>query len=162
MINPAAIGISILILLAVTTTVGSSSAKQDNIFKGSHRNLGIVLSDMSLKDVMRSYQQQTNTIVLHPSVLADPHILQIEVPSGATLQGQIVINDDIQLPLDRDSVPIDLSPYLKSGRTEVVITGTYSPAAASVLVQFEGPDTLVQQQTAGTGELNYQLNLVVE
>jgi hypothetical protein len=44
----------------------------------------------------------------------------------------------------------------------VVVTGTYTPASASVLIHFEGPDTLVQQQTEGAGELNYQLNLVVK
>jgi hypothetical protein len=162
MINPAAIGIAILILFAVTTTVGSSSAKQDNTFKGSHPNLGEVLSDISLKDVMRSYQHQTNTIVLTSSALEDPHMLQIEVPSGATLQGQVLINNQIRLPLDSDLLPLDVSPYLQSGRTEVVITGTYNPVSASALIRFEGPDTLVQQQTAGTGEINYQLNLVVE
>jgi hypothetical protein len=162
MINPAAIGVALLILLAATTTVGSSSAKQNYSFKGSQPTLSNILSSISLKDVMQSYQQQTNTISLNRDALAAPHWLTIKVPSGTSLQGTIVINNEARIPLDNGLPPLDLSPYLEPGLTQVSITGTFAPTAASASIQFEGPDTMVQQRTVGTGEINYQLNLVVE
>jgi hypothetical protein len=162
MINPAAIGVAILILLAVTTTVESSSAYRDYRFEGSQQSLSKILTSKRLKDAMGSYQRQTNVIDLHHTALESPHWLQIEVPTGMKPQGHISINDEVHLPLEDDLLPIDLSPYLKAGHTRITLTGTYVPASASALVRFTGPDTLVQQQTGSDGQLNYQLNLIVE
>ena len=162
MINPAAIGVAILILLAATATVGSSSIEKNPAFEGSQQTLSDLLARVNLKDAMQSYQRHVNTLILDPIALESPHLLQIEVPAGTSLQGQILINDEVRFALDSGPMPIDLGPYLQTGQTQVVVTGTYTPASALVLIHFEGPDTLVQQQTEGAGELNYQLNLVVK
>lgn len=162
MINPAALGVSLLILLAATMTVESSAAKNSSVFKGSQQTLSNLMVNVSLKEAISSYQRHTNTITLDAATLKAAHMLHIEVPLGTDLRGQLVINDDVRLALDDDLRPIDLGPYLSPGLTQVVVTGTYRPPSASVIIRFEGPTTVAQQQTAGVGELNYQLNLIVE
>ncbi len=163
MFNPSALGVALLVLLATTTMVGSSS-NGNRGFQVAHQSLGLLISDSSADHMMGSYQRQTNTISLRRNRLNEPHRLTISTEPGVTLRGTITINGATQqsLALDQISGSVDLSPYLAQAITDVVIVGTYEPAAASVTVTFDGPDTRVQQQAGGTGRVNYQLNLVVD
>ena len=120
------------------------------------------MSQASAKGVMESYQRQTNTISLDRADLDEPHLLSVSVPAGATLQGYIEIDGHTRVPLSHTPEVLDIGPYLGEAITRVIITGSYSPASAAVAIAFNGPNTVVQQQAAGTGRINYQLNLVVQ
>lgn len=160
--HPSVLGITLLILVAVTTAVGPSSANGNQPFGVSYQTLSAILAKASAKDVMASYQRQTNTISLERANLDEPHLLSVSVPSGATLQGYIEIDDHTRVPLSSSSEFLDISPYLSESITRVTISGSYSPSSASVAIAFNGPNTVVQQQTGGTGRINYQLNLLVQ
>ncbi|MGB6014029.1 MAG: hypothetical protein WBG32_04805, partial [Nodosilinea sp.] len=121
-----------------------------------------ILSKASAKYVMDSYQRQTNTITLDRASLDQPHLLSVSVPGGASLQGYIEIDDHTRVPLGNSADFIDVSPYLSESITQVTIVGSYSPASASVAIAFNGPGTVVQQQTGGTGQISYKLNLLVQ
>jgi hypothetical protein len=160
--HPSALGVALLILLAVTAAVGPSSARDQQTFGVTYQALSAILSQVSAKDVMDSYQRQTNTISLERANLDEPHLLSVSVPAGATLQGYIEIDDHTRVPLSSNSEFLDVSPYLSESITRVTIVGSYSPPSASVAIGFNGPNTVVQQQTGGTGRINYQLNLLVQ
>lgn len=160
--HPSALGGALLILVAVTAAVGPSSATGNPSFGVSYQTLSAILSKASAKEVMDSYQRQTNTISLERANLDEPHLLSVSVPAGATLQGYIEIDDHTRVPLENNTAFLDVSPYLNEAITQVTIVGSYSPASASVAIAFNGPNTVVQQQAAGTGRINYQLNLLVQ
>ncbi|MBW4459611.1 hypothetical protein [Nodosilinea sp. FACHB-141] len=160
--HPSALGVSLLILVAVTAAVGPSSANGNQSFGVSHQALSAILSRASAKDVMDSYQRQTNTISLDRANLDEPHLLSVSIPTGSSLQGYIEIDGHTRVPLGANSEFIDVSPYLSEAITRVTIVGSYSPPSASVAIAFNGPNTVVQQQTGGTGRINYQLNLLVQ
>jgi hypothetical protein len=160
--HPSALGVALLILVAVTAAVGPSSANGNQSFGGNYTALSTILAKASAKDVMDSYQRQTNTITLDRANLDEPHLLSVSVPGGASLQGYIEIDDHTRVPLGTSSEFIDVSPYLSESITQVTIVGSYSPASASVAIAFNGPGTVVQQQTGGTGRISYQLNLLVQ
>jgi hypothetical protein len=163
MFNPSALGVALLVLLATTAMVGSSSSGNRG-FQVAHQSLGSLISSTSADHMMGSYQRQTNTISLRRQRLSEPHQLTISAAPGVTLRGTITINGNTQqsLTLDQMSGGLDLGPYLAQSITDVVIVGTYQPASALVTVTFDGPDTKIQQQAGGTGRVNYQLNLVVD
>ncbi|MBE9138792.1 hypothetical protein IQ254_16595 [Nodosilinea sp. LEGE 07088] len=160
--HPSALGVALLILVAVTAAEGASSANGHRSFGVNYQTLGTILSKANAKDVMDSYQRQTNTISLERTHLDQPHLLSVSVPTGATLQGYIEIDGHTRVPLSNTSEFIDVGPYLTQSITRVTIVGSYAPALASVAIAFNGPDTVVQQQTGGTGQINYQLNLLVQ
>jgi hypothetical protein len=160
--RPSILGIALLSLVAVTAAVGPSSADGSQSFGVTYQTLSAILSKVSAKDVMDSYQRQTNTISLERANLDEPHLLSVSVPAGATLQGYIEIEGHTRVPLGTNSEYLDISPYLGESMTRVTIVGSYSPASAAVAIAFNGPNTVVQQQVAGTGRMNYQLNLVVQ
>jgi len=166
MINLPAIGVSILILITATAMVRSSSANDDYPFQRSQQTLSKALANAMVNDVMQSYQRQISTISLNRSRLTKPHILSFNAPAGTSLQGQIFINDNIQLPLQGNSAStaatVDISPYLTTAETQVRVTGSYSPPSRAVSIAFTGPGTLVQHQIGGTGQINYHLNVMVD
>jgi hypothetical protein len=160
--NPSILGVSLLIVIAATTMVGSSSANSNYGFHGSQHTLSKVIASVDVKNAMQAYQRQINTISISRESLEDPHVLSVRVPAGASLAGQIDINNEVQVPLSGNASTIDISPYLTTGTVRVTIAGSYTPASETVSINFEGPDTLVQQNNGGTGQLNYQLVLVVK
>ncbi|MGB3201500.1 MAG: hypothetical protein WBA99_11385 [Nodosilinea sp.] len=160
--HPSALGVALLVLVAVTAVVGPSSANGNQPFGGNYQALSTILSKASAKDVMDSYQRQTNTITLDRAYLDDPHLLSVSVPGGASLQGYIEIDGHTRVPLGTSSDVIDVGPYLSESITRITIVGRYSPASASVAIAFNGPNTVVQQQTGGSGQISYQLNLLVK
>lgn len=161
MFNPSALGVALLILLATTTMVDSSSSNT-RTFHAAHRSLSSLIANTKVGYMMGSYQRQTNSISLSRRTLDQPHTLTISAPSGTTLQGTITIDGRTRLTLGQGSSSFDLSPYLTQSATQVVIEATYTPASAAVSIVFEGPDTTVRQGSSGTGQINYQLNLMLD
>ncbi|MGB3138159.1 MAG: hypothetical protein WBG38_03915 [Nodosilinea sp.] len=160
--HPSALGVALLALVAVTTAVGPSSAYSNQSFGLTYETLSSALAKASATDVMESYQRQTDTITLERASLGEPYLLSVSVPDGATLKGYIEIDGHARIPLNSSSKHLDVSPYLNETVTQVAIVGSREPAAAAVAIAFSGPKTMVQQQAAGTGQINYQLNLLVK
>ncbi|MGF1568030.1 MAG: hypothetical protein ACFCVD_08150 [Nodosilinea sp.] len=160
--NPSALGVSLLVLVAVTTGMGSSAANSDRSFYVAYEALSSILSDATVSDVIGPHQnQQVNTISLTSATLGKPHRLTITAPAATTLRGYIEINGTFRQPLMGQSASFDLSPFLQGATTHVAIVGDYTPATDPVTITFDGPDAMVQQQAGETGELDYQLNLVM-
>lgn len=109
---------------------------------------------------VQSSQRQVNTITLDRADLSEPHELTLE--TSANLSGQIEINGETVASLSKGTTTFDVAPYLtETGTTTIQITGNYSPRNAAIRLQFVGPSVLIEQQTSGMGQLNYQLNLEV-
>lgn len=111
--------------------------------------------------LVQSAQRQVNTVTLDAANLSEPHILTIE--TTADLNGDIVINGESVTALTTGTTTLDVAPYLRGTATATIsITGSYSPKDAAIRLQFEGPNILVEQQSTGAGQLDYQLNLNLE
>jgi hypothetical protein len=160
--HPSALGIALLVLVAVTTVVGPSSANNTLSFAGTYKALSAILSQVTAQDVMAAYQRQTNIISLEGADLDEPHLLSINAPVGTILQASIAVDDHPPVPLKGNGELLDIRPYLRETITRITIVGTYSPATTVVTIGFSGPNTTVQQQTGGTGQIHYQLNLLVQ
>lgn len=107
--------------------------------------------------IQQSSSNQTTEINLDAARLRSPHLLRISASDEAILSGTVAINGEVVEQLDRRETVFDLSPYLTSGRQEVVISGHYSPARSSVQISFSGPGLQVSQQTGGNGLLRQTL-----
>ena len=105
--------------------MGSSSPKTTILSRGLTPTWVKVLSDISLKEVVKGlFRIRTNYHCFALQCAGRiPICCRIEVPSGAIVQGQVLINNKSGYQLDSDLLPVDVSPYLQSGRTEVVIKG---------------------------------------
>lgn len=79
MFNPSALGVALLILLATTTMVDSSSSNT-RTFHAAHRSLSSLIANTKVGYMMGSYQRQTNSISLSRRTLDQPHTLTISAP----------------------------------------------------------------------------------
>ncbi|HIK45884.1 MAG TPA: hypothetical protein IGR64_13525, partial [Leptolyngbyaceae cyanobacterium M65_K2018_010] len=111
MFNPSALGIALLVLLATTTMVGSSSGS-NQLFQPAYRSLSALLSRHGTDQIMGAYQRQVNTISLSRSSLGERHRLTVTAPANGVLQGTITINDQAPQSLRPGFTSLDLSPYL--------------------------------------------------
>ncbi len=115
---------------------------------------------LALDDTMYSSQRQVNTLTIDAADLADSHWLILE--TAANLTGQIEVDGVAIAILATGRTEVDIRPYLiGKDDVQVRIMGTYAPRNASLRLQFEGPGISVNQQTAGVGRLNYELNLLI-
>jgi hypothetical protein len=160
--NPSAFGVSLLVLVTATLVVGTSEANENRTFQPVHPALQSAVADFNVQDLLRTYQESPNVISLDRDTLDVPHWLTVSVPVDTDFQGEIVINHAIRLPLANDSTRINLSPYLLGAETTVEISGRYQKDATPIAIIFDGPNTLMEQQTDGTGKLDYQLRLVID
>lgn len=104
---------------------------------------------------------QSDSINISAANRRQPHILKIN-SGGAKIRGVIKVNGKIVRRLNGKQSQINLSPYLTRGQKKVEISGSYTPATASVKVEMNSTDNNITQQTSGDGNINYTLNLNVE
>jgi hypothetical protein len=110
-----------------------------------------------------SQQIQETAINLSATELKQPHILSIGTSQMLTqITGDIKLNDKLIKKLSGTSARINLAPKLKIGNNIIVISGKYSPASASVNVEFTGPHNRVSQQIAGNGSIDQILVIKVQ
>ncbi|WP_190492135.1 hypothetical protein [Phormidium sp. FACHB-1136] len=161
MVNPSALGVAFLVLLATTTMVDSSSSQRQP-FQISHPALGTLLSDHAIKTVVGSYQPQTNLISLQSEALARPQWLSVQVPEGVTFRGTLAINGVVEQQVASEGIALDLRAVLAAGQTEVMLEGGYTPSQAGIIVAFDNPDTTVRQQVGQQGRVHYQIKFQVD
>ncbi|NEP16088.1 MAG: hypothetical protein F6J97_04195 [Leptolyngbya sp. SIO4C1] len=107
-----------------------------------------------------SFQSQETMVDIDSFDLSLPHLLEIST-TGSQLSGQISLNGVVIKTLSGSAITLDLVPYLEAGENVVEVTGSYSPATASVQLSFTGPGTSITQQTSGSGQLAQTLVLQV-
>lgn len=104
-----------------------------------------------------SSQGQTTEINLEASNLKAAHILMVNAPTAAQLDGEIAIDGRVIQQFGTQGVSINVTPYLSRGKHTIEISGRYVPAQSSVQVQFVGSGSQVSQQTGGNGVLKQTL-----
>ena len=110
-----------------------------------------------------SYQVQETTISLSSEDLFEPHWLRIKSSSSLSyLSGSISCNGRVIKYLGNGTTEVDLSPYLRSGRNNVVVLGRYSPSITMIDVDFDGPNNQVSQSISGSGILNQNIRINVQ
>ncbi|MGK7915026.1 MAG: hypothetical protein AB4038_05685 [Prochloraceae cyanobacterium] len=112
-------------------------------------------------DFWENEQFQETTINVNAANLRQPHILTVS-SSTSSLNGQIKLNGRVLKNIRNRGMSMNLSPHLRSGENIIEISGNYSPANSSVQLKFIGPNTQVNQQTGGSGEINQVLIIYVE
>ncbi|MEY3298543.1 MAG: hypothetical protein RLZZ597_1803 [Cyanobacteriota bacterium] len=161
MVNPSALGVAFLVLLATTTMVRSSPPNQPP-FQVTHPSLGKLLADNAVGAVVGAYQHQTNTISLDRESLTAAQRLAIRVPEGVAFQGTLTINDLEQQTLPPEGVILDLRSVLAQGVTEITLEGRYDPDDAEIMVSFENPETTVRQRVGQQGNVDYHIEFRID
>lgn len=100
------------------------------------------------------YQLQSTSFDLHREDLKRAYWLTIQATSGTRMRGQIQLNRKVIQRLNGSSTIVNLAPYLRTGRQEVVIKGNYIPSEATVLLELKNDRTHIRQQNRGDGSLN--------
>lgn len=114
-------------------------------------------SHTSTQQSTGSSQDQTTEINLDASNLRTAHVLMVNAPQVAQLDGTILIDGRVIQKFGKQGVSINITPYLSRGKHTIEISGRYVPAQSSVRVQFVGSGTQVSQQTGGNGVLKQTL-----
>lgn len=160
MVNPSALGVAFLVLLATTTMVGSSSKQQS--FQVSHPSLGDLLLNDAVRAMAGTYHRQTHTISLEQGHVAAAQRLAVQVPEGVRFQGTLTINGTRREQVSPEGLALDLSSVLAQGETQVTLEGTYSPPDANIMVSFESPETTVQQRVGQQGAVHYHIEFRID
>jgi hypothetical protein len=159
MVNPSALGVAFLVLLATTTVVGSSPPTQSS-FQISHPSLG----DLIDKDPMGGQASAllADTISLDQGDLDEAQWLSVQVPEGAHFEGVLAVNGVVKYRLGAEGIRLDLRDILALGSTDVVLAGSYRPDDGAVVVSFANVETTVRQQVGQQGRVHYKINFWVD
>ncbi|WP_107670586.1 hypothetical protein [Cyanothece sp. BG0011] len=104
---------------------------------------------------------QRSSISLDATELNQPLLLRIQGLNQTNIQGQIIVNGQVIKTLEGSNNQVNLSNYLSRGNYEITVKGNYYPSQGSVVIDLQGNQTQVRQQTSGNGLLNQQLNMEV-
>lgn len=110
-----------------------------------------------------SQQLRETRINLNSVDLKQPNLLNINLSQSARyMTGEVKLNGKLIKKLSQNSAQVDLAPALKRGSNRVTVFGKYSPANASVSLDFSGPHNQISQQLAGSGLIKLVLVIVVQ
>ncbi len=135
---------------AVTTTAASHASS------ASHPNRReIAQSTTTTSTSSDGSQIQSTAVSIDRADLTQPHILRIEgfadhAPDQMH-QIQVRVNGRLIKSGVNNSIALNLSPILKSGRYVVEILGISPRSNDTIRVSFTGKNTNVMQQFSGTG-----------
>lgn len=118
-------------------------------------------TSQSTQSSSHSTSQHHGSLNLRSSELRQPHILAIAT-SGTTMSGQITLDGDMIQQIKETPTEINLSPYLSVGQHTLEISVRYTPASASMSVEFTAPGTQVMNQTSGNGQISHIFNIRVD
>jgi hypothetical protein len=155
MVNPSALGVAFLVLLATTTVVGSSPPTQPS-FQVSHPSLGDLIDQDPMGNRVEALP--ADTIHLDQSGLAESQWLSVQVAEGTSFEGTLAVNGEVKYRFGSEGIRLDLKDVLALGATDVILSGRYSPSDAAVAVAFNNADTSVRQQVGQQGRVHYQIN----
>jgi hypothetical protein len=122
--------------------------------------LWVTLSSLPQENYVVAQMQestQVTSIDLSFNDLNKPLWLTIRVSNGARIQGQIKLDGRVIQSLNSQETKVNLSSYLKRGQQEISVTGSYSPIQSSVMIELNGENNQVSQQSSGNGSLNQVL-----
>lgn len=112
-----------------------------------------------------SQQLQETSINLNKNDLQAANILRIvkvDNLRNGKLTGEVKLRGKKIKEINSNVTEINLSSLLKQGKNILEISGIYTPNNSSVKVEFLGLDTVVSQQTGGSGRLNQRLIIKVK
>lgn len=118
-------------------------------------------SQQGTQSSSQSTSQQHTSLNLRSSDLRQPHRLAIAT-SGTALTGQIILDGEIIKQVTETRVEVNLSPYLSVGQHTLEVSVGYTPASASMSVEFTAPHTQVMNQTSGNGRIGHIFNIRVD
>jgi hypothetical protein len=78
------------------------------------------------------------------------------------MTGKITLDGNIIQQIKDTRTEINLSPYLSVGQHTLEISVSYTPATASMSVEFTAPGTQVMNQTSGNGQISHIFNIRVD
>lgn len=159
MVNPSALGVAFLVLLATTTVVGSSPPTQPS-FQVSHPSLGDLIDQDPMGE--KNEALPADTIRLDQDRLEESQWLSVQVSEGASFEGTLAVNGEVKYRFGSEGIRLDLKDVLTLGSTDVILSGRHSPADAAVVVSFNNADTTVRQQVGQQGQVHYQINFWVD
>jgi hypothetical protein len=106
-------------------------------------------------------QVQFTTVGIYRSDLSRPHILRvwglmnnIAVPMERV---DVKLNGKVVKSIANSSLEFNLAPLLTAGRYEVEVSGTTRQTNATILLNFAGANTQVNQQSSGSGKIEQKL-----
>jgi len=101
---------------------------------------------------------QQTAINLSSGNLHNSQTLKISAPGTTQISGTVTINDQVIQKINSSRTQVDLSSYItKSGKYTVQISGVYSPAHASVSIDYSALSNHISQTTGGNGTMNQVL-----
>jgi hypothetical protein len=110
-----------------------------------------------------SQQLQETRINLNSVDLKQPNLLNINLSQSTRyMTGEVKLNGKLIKKLSQNSAQVDLAPALKRGSNRVTVFGKYSPASASISLDFSGPHNQISQQMAGSGLIQVVLLIEVQ
>ena len=109
-----------------------------------------------------SQQLQESSINLDVNDLRGSNILKIVNLGNGDLKGEVKLGGKKIRELNSNITEINVSSLLKPGKNILEITGVYSPINSSIEVNFVGSDTVISQETGGSGKLNQRLIIYIK
>jgi hypothetical protein len=112
-----------------------------------------------------SQQLQETSINLNVNDLQTANILRIvkvDNLNNGNLKGEVKLGGEKIKEINSNSTEINLSSLLKQGTNILEISGSYTPINSSIKVEFSGSDTLISQETGGSGKLNQRLIIKIK
>jgi hypothetical protein len=106
-------------------------------------------------------QIQFTSVGIYRSDLNRPHILRV----GGLMNNVAVPMDRVDVKLNgkvvksiaNSSLEVNLAPLMTAGRYEVEVSGTTRQTDATILLNFAGANTQVNQQSSGSGKIKQKL-----
>jgi hypothetical protein len=104
---------------------------------------------------------QVTTIGLDRAALSQPHMLRVQgLTNNSPVQMRQVdvkINGKLVKSISNNSLELNLAPLMKAGTYEIEISATSPHAEDTISVNFNGKNTNITQQFAGSGNIKQKL-----
>jgi hypothetical protein len=107
-------------------------------------------------------QVQFTTVSIDRADLRQPHILRVRGSINNTAipmqRVDVKLNGKVIKSIANSSLELNLAPLMMAkGRYEVEVAGTTNQSDVTISLKFTGPNTQVNQQSSGAGEIAQKL-----
>jgi hypothetical protein len=156
---------SAIMLASVPAVANINNTDTEGLYVGQS-NININSSSTSISTNGEGEQVNMTTISLARADLRQPHILRINATINnypmSLSQAAVKINGKLVKTSVNKSIAFNVAPYLSRGRNVVDISARTARTDAAIGVSFKGPNTQVNNQSAGNGSSHQQIVIDVE
>jgi hypothetical protein len=153
-------------ILSLSNTAVTTSASSYSSHTSNKNHPEIAQNTVNVGTNADGRQIQSTTVSIDRADLTQPHILRIEGFADQTPEQihkiQVRVNGRLIKAGANNSIALNLSPILKSGRYVVEILGISPRSAETISVSFTGQNTNVMQQFSGTGLISPALVIDIQ